>query len=119
VTLFLGGPRGPVPFGPSWAWGFVWFFLKLIVILYIFVWTRASVPRVRYDQLMDLGWKALIPLAFGWLLLLVGMRVGSDRDWNPILVVVVAVAAMAACYGLLLLAFRASRRNRELEGAID
>jgi NADH-quinone oxidoreductase subunit H len=119
VTLFLGGPRGPVPFGPAWAWGFLWFFLKLIVILYIFVWTRASVPRVRYDQLMDLGWKALIPLAFGWLLLLVGMQVGSDRGWNPVVVVAVAVAAMAACYGMLLLAFRASRRNRELEGAID
>ncbi|MCB0977246.1 MAG: NADH-quinone oxidoreductase subunit H, partial [Acidimicrobiales bacterium] len=55
VTLFLGGPGGPVPFGPGWLWGFVWFFLKLVAVLYAFVWTRASVPRVRYDQLMDLG----------------------------------------------------------------
>ncbi len=117
VTLFLGGPAGPVLFGPGWAWGFVWFFVKLVAVLYAFVWTRASVPRVRYDQLMDLGWKVLIPLALGWLLLLVGIRVGADADWNPFLVVAVGAAVMAAGYGLLSLASRVSRRNRELEGS--
>jgi len=119
VTLFLGGPGGPILFGPPQLWGFVWFFVKLVVVLYIFVWTRASVPRVRYDQLMDLGWKVLIPLALGWLLLLVGIRVGADAGWNPILVVAVGAASISACYGLLVLATRASKRNRELEGAID
>ncbi|MCU1498753.1 MAG: dehydrogenase (quinone) [Acidimicrobiales bacterium] len=119
VTLFLGGPAGPVPFGPGWIWGFAWFFLKLVAILYVFVWTRASVPRVRYDQLMDLGWKVLIPLSLGWMLLLVAIRVGSDAGWNPILTVVGSAAVMAACYGLLLVAQRAARRNRELEGVID
>lgn len=119
VTLFLGGPTGPVPIGPGWIWGFVWFFVKLIVVLYAFVWTRASVPRVRYDQLMDLGWKVLIPLALGWLLLLTGLRIAADADWPVALVIPVGVAAMGACYGLLVLALRASRRNRALEGAID
>jgi len=119
VTLFLGGPGGPVLFGPGWMWGFVWFFLKLVAILYIFVWTRASVPRVRYDQLMDLGWKILIPLSLGWLLLLVAIRVGADAGWNPILTVAISAAVMAAGYGLLTMAMRASRRNRELEGVID
>jgi NADH-quinone oxidoreductase subunit H len=119
VTLFLGGPGGPVLFGPGWIWGFVWFFVKLVVILYAFVWTRASVPRVRYDQLMDLGWKVLIPLSLGWMLLLVAIRVGSDADWNPIATVLGGAAVMAACYGLLHLAVRASRRHRELEGALD
>lgn len=119
VTLFLGGPAGPVPIGPGWAWGFVWFFVKLVAVLYAFVWTRASVPRVRYDQLMDLGWKVLIPLALGWLLLLVGIRVGSDADWNPFLVVAVGAAAMAAGYGLLSLATKVSRRARLAEGALD
>ncbi len=119
VTLFLGGPSGPVPVGPGWVWGFVWFFVKLVAVLYVFVWTRASVPRVRYDQLMDLGWKALIPLSLGWVLLLVAIRVGDDLDWNPILVIAASAAVLAAGYGLLMLAIRASKRNRQLEGAID
>lgn len=119
VTLFLGGPSGPVPVGPGWVWGFVWFFVKLVAVLYVFVWTRASVPRVRYDQLMDLGWKALIPLSLGWVLLLVAIRVGDDLDWNPILVIAASAAVLAAGYGLLTLAIRASKRNRQLEGAID
>src|SRR5690606_31639571 len=97
VTLFLGGPAGPVPIGPGWVWGFVWFFLKLVVVLYIFVWTRASVPRVRYDQLMELGWKTLIPLALGWLMLLVGIRVGDDAGWNP--AVVIGLGALALVVG--------------------
>ena len=119
VTLFLGGPSGPVPVGPGWVWGFVWFFVKLVAVLYVFVWTRASVPRVRYDQLMDLGWKALIPLSLGWVLLLVAIRVGDDLNWNPILVIAASAAVLAAGYGLLMLAIRASKRNRQLEGAID
>jgi len=124
VTLFLGGPTGPVPFGPGWAWGFVWFFLKLVAVLYAFVWTRASVPRVRYDQLMDLGWKVLIPLGVGWLLLLTGIRVGTDAGWNPAVTVVGAVVGIAAGYGLLRLAVHTAHRNREQaalasEGVID
>ena len=122
VTLFLGGPAGPVLFGPGWAWGFVWFFLKLVVVLYIFVWTRASVPRVRYDQLMELGWKTLIPLALGWLMLLVAIRVGNDAGWNPALVVGLGAVALAVGYALLSLAIAAGRRNRQrelLEGVID
>ena len=122
VTLFLGGPAGPVLFGPGWMWGFVWFFVKLVVVLYVFVWTRASVPRVRYDQLMELGWKALIPLALGWLMLLVAIRVGDDAGWNPALVVGLGALALALGYALLSLAIAAGRRNRErdvLEGVID
>ncbi|MEO6989857.1 MAG: complex I subunit 1 family protein [Aquihabitans sp.] len=125
VTLFLGGPGGPAIIGPAWVWGFVWFFVKLVAVLYAFVWTRASVPRVRYDQLMDLGWKVLIPLSVGWLLLLVAIRVGDDAGWNPIAVVAGAAVGLAAGYGLLAAAIKASHRNRvaELldkpEGALD
>jgi len=119
VTLFLGGPGGPVLFGPGWIWGFVWFFVKLVAVLYAFVWTRASVPRVRYDQLMDLGWKVLIPLSLGWLLLLVAIRVGADAGWNPVVTVGAGAAVMVACYGLLKAAMAASRRARQMEGAID
>jgi len=122
VTLFLGGPNGPVLIGPGWIWGFIWFLVKLIAILYVFVWTRASVPRVRYDQLMNLGWKVLIPLALGWLLLLTAMSAADAEGWTVagrIGVVVFGLGVMAACYGLLQLALRASRRNRALEGVID
>jgi len=119
VTLFLGGPNGPTPIGPGWLWGCIWFFVKLVIVLYVFVWVRASVPRVRYDQLMDLGWKVLIPGALGWLLLLVAVQVGSDEGWPWPAVVLGSLAVIAACYGLLVAAMRASRRNRELEGVID
>jgi NADH-quinone oxidoreductase subunit H len=57
TTLFLGGPLGP--FGPSP----VWFVGKVLLLLFIFIWFRASLPRFRYDQLMTFGWKRLLPLA--------------------------------------------------------
>ncbi|WP_426574317.1 NADH-quinone oxidoreductase subunit NuoH [Aquihabitans sp. McL0605] len=122
VTLFLGGPNGPVLIGPGWAWGFVWFLIKIVVILYIFVWVRASVPRVRYDQLMDLGWKLLIPLGLGWLLVLVALQLAQNEGWTvfqQILTVLAGVVAMALCASVLSMAMRAAKRNRVLEGVID
>jgi NADH-quinone oxidoreductase subunit H len=62
VTLFLGGWHGPGWTGPSWA-GPLWFLLKLVIVLYVFIWMRTTLPRLRYDQLMRFGWKVLLPLA--------------------------------------------------------
>jgi NADH-quinone oxidoreductase subunit H len=68
TTLFFGGWLPPFPnvhalrflyYVPSWAW----FLLKSFVFVYVFIWVRATLPRYRYDQLMRLGWKVLIPLA--------------------------------------------------------
>ena len=89
VTLFLGGPSGPIPSGaPGWVADYVlplvYFFAKLLIFLFMFVWFRATLPRFRYDQLMDLGWKFLIPLALGWFLLLTSVRVADDVGWNPV-----------------------------------
>jgi NADH-quinone oxidoreductase subunit H len=57
ATLFLGGFSGP--FLP----GFVWLALKIAVMLFFFIWLRATLPRLRYDRLMKLGWKVLLPIA--------------------------------------------------------
>jgi NADH-quinone oxidoreductase subunit H len=118
VTLFLGGPNGPVLIGPGWMWGTIWFSVKLFAFLFMFVWFRATLPRVRYDQLMMLGWKVLIPVALGWFLLITAFRVGDDEGWNPILVAGVGVVVMAVGYGLLTAAQWSARRNRQLEGEV-
>jgi NADH-quinone oxidoreductase subunit H len=62
VTLFLGGWHGPGFDGPSWT-GPLWFILKLVLLLYVFIWMRTTLPRLRYDQLMRFGWKVLLPVA--------------------------------------------------------
>lgn len=118
VTLFFGGPSGPVLIGPGWLWGTIWFTVKLFAFLFMFVWFRATLPRVRYDQLMDLGWKVLIPLALGWLLLLTAFQVGDDEGWNPVLTGVVGAGVLVTGYLLLTLAMRAARRNRQIEGEV-
>src|SRR5580765_2324275 len=59
VTLFFGGWHGP---GPAWA-GLVWYVLKLMALMFFFIWVRWTFPRLRYDQLMGFGWKVLLPAA--------------------------------------------------------
>ena len=118
VTLFLGGPAGPALLGPGWLWGIIWFLLKLTAFLFLFVWIRGTVPRVRYDQLMDLGWKVLIPLSLGWLLLLATFWVARDQHWNGLLTVVIGAVVGLTGYGLLKAAISTSRARR-LEGVVD
>ncbi len=62
VTLFLGGWHGPGWDGATWA-GPLWFLLKLVILLFVFIWMRTTLPRLRYDQLMRFGWKVLLPVA--------------------------------------------------------
>jgi hypothetical protein len=67
VTLFFGGPNGYIPHipGATIYMPIIWFLLKTVAFCFIYVWFRAALPRLRYDQLMDLGWKRLIPLTLG------------------------------------------------------
>ncbi len=123
VTLFLGGPAGPALFVPEGWWiGVFWFFLKLMFFLFAFVWLRATLPRLRYDQLMDLGWKVLIPLSLGWFLVLAGIQTGRDRGWSSVEVGAFALGfgvVCALCGLLLMMALRAARSERiaDLGGA--
>ncbi len=68
--LFLGGWDSPIAMEPfTWIPGFVWFALKIALLLFIFLWVRATFPRYRYDQLMRLGWKVFLPLSLFWVVL--------------------------------------------------
>ena len=68
VTVFLGGWRGPGFDFLPWLWPPLWFLLKLMALLFVFIWVRATLPRFRYDRLMRFGWKVLIPWGLVWVL---------------------------------------------------
>jgi NADH-quinone oxidoreductase subunit H len=68
TTLFLGGWLSPIPFFPfTLIPGVLWFLLKILVCLFVFIWVRATLPRFRYDQLMSLGWKVFLPISLFYL----------------------------------------------------
>jgi NADH-quinone oxidoreductase subunit H len=80
TTLFLGGWRMPEPIAQIWPganegwWPILWFFAKIFVILFVFVWLRGTLPRLRYDQFMKFGWRVLIPVSIVWILLVATWR---------------------------------------------
>jgi NADH-quinone oxidoreductase subunit H len=118
VTLFLGGPNGPeIGFLPD-LWPVVWFMLKLGGFLFVYVWFRATLPRLRYDQLMDLGWKKLIPLSLFWLLLIAALRIGRDEGWNQFLVLGGAFAVGAVAWAGLAAALRTGEDESEATEAM-
>jgi len=80
-----------------------WFLAKVIALLYGTVWLRASLPRLRYDQLMTLGWKWLMELAILWVIVEVAIEVAGVEGWNRAVVTVVAFVAGLLLYGLLML----------------
>ena len=70
TILFLGGWLPPFRVEPfTYVPGVVWFLLKTAVVIFAFTWTRATLPRYRYDQLMRLGWKVFLPASLAWLVL--------------------------------------------------
>jgi NADH-quinone oxidoreductase subunit H len=116
VTLFLGGPQGlfDIPLIPGALEGTLWFSVKLFAFLYLYVWLRATLPRLRYDQLMDFGWKVLIPISLGWFLLLAALRrvLAGRRCGDSIRVVVISVRRAPWPPVCSVLALRSARRNR-------
>ena len=108
TTLFLGGPSGP-RFGflashnvvNVWLLPIVWFTVKVLALLFVTVWLRASLPRMRYDRLMALGWKYLIEIAILWVLVSTALLVGREEGWHWYVVAPIAAGtAIIAFYTL-------------------
>jgi NADH-quinone oxidoreductase subunit H len=84
TTLFLGGYHAPPGLGFTEAWlgGWftaIWFFIKVSAFFFIFVWLRGTLPRMRYDQFMQFGWKVLIPVSLFWILVVATLRLLSQQ----------------------------------------
>ncbi|NDD73116.1 MAG: NADH-quinone oxidoreductase subunit NuoH [Actinobacteria bacterium] len=126
VTLFFGGPQPiaigdfvfDIPLLPNALEGTVWLLAKILVFLYMYIWFRATLPRLRYDQLMDLGWKLLIPASLGWFMLLAAQRLARQNGWNIIFVTGGSIAVLVICYLLMQAAFTKSARDRSTQGTM-
>jgi len=95
TTLFLGGYKAPpgLGFTESWLGGWftvIWFFLKVLTFFFIFVWLRGTLPRLRYDQFMQFGWKVLIPVSILWILVVATLRVLSLQNAPKAIVIAFA-----------------------------
>ncbi len=105
TTLFLGGWKAPWPIS-IWDganqgyWPFLWFMGKVLFFIFLFIWLRGTLPRLRYDQFMAFGWKVLIPISLVWIMAVAAIRVvdlrgGFDRTWLFIAAGVLAVLLVA------------------------
>ncbi|MEV6677709.1 NADH-quinone oxidoreductase subunit NuoH [Streptomyces erythrochromogenes] len=124
VTLFLGGWRAPYPISTFWEganhgwWPLLWFVLKVQLLLFFFIWLRGTLPRVRYDQLMKLGWKVLIPVSVVWLMMVATVRALRNEAYE---IADIALYVGGAVVAILLLSFVADvfRDKREKAAAAD
>jgi NADH-quinone oxidoreductase subunit H len=95
TTLFLGGYHAPpgLGFTENWLGGWftaIWFLLKVVTFFFVFVWLRGTLPRLRYDQFMQFGWKVLIPASILWILVVATLRVLSLENASTAIVVAFA-----------------------------
>jgi len=111
ATLFLGGPSGPrLGFLAShnvvnvWLMPVFWFVVKVLALLFATVWLRASLPRMRYDRLMSLGWKFLIEIAILWVLVSTALVIGKQEGWQAGVVAPVSAAIAIVAFFTLYLA---------------
>src|SRR5579875_2475392 len=124
TTLFLGGWRAPVPISlwhgaNSGWWPLLWFVAKVVIGIFVFVWLRGTLPRLRYDQFMAFGWKVLIPINLVWILAVTAIHVLRDRGWEswkatalPLAIVLLVVVVPVL---MMLEGVAANRRAERLE----
>jgi NADH-quinone oxidoreductase subunit H len=127
TTLFLGGWRAPWPISlwhdaNSGWWPILWFTIKVVAILFVFVWLRGTLPRLRYDQFMAIGWKVIIPINLVWILAVTTIRVLRDRGdpwWQataiPLAVVLLIIVVPALMVWEGATARRAAEREQDEE----
>jgi NADH-quinone oxidoreductase subunit H len=100
TTLFLGGWQAPAPITTFWSgansgwWPLLWFTVKVLVLLFVFVWLRGTMPRLRYDQFMRFGWKVLIPVNLIWILAIAGLRTVQNSDLKYAFKLFIGLAAV-------------------------
>jgi NADH-quinone oxidoreductase subunit H len=114
TTAFLGGPDGPAPDFLPWLWPILWFLAKVYFFIFLFIWVRATLPRLRFDRLMSFGWKVLIPVAFGWVAVTAVVLVADFRLSRQTQLIAIGVVV-----ALLLLSFLlpSSEKSSEKEAA--
>jgi NADH-quinone oxidoreductase subunit H len=117
TTLFLGGWRAPWPItlwdgANSGYFALIWFFAKVLILLFGFIWLRATLPRVRYDQFMRFGWKVLIPVNLVWILFLAGVRViNRELSTGPRFLVIAGLLVVVLLIAMLWPAARKPRQQ--------
>ncbi|MCW7988028.1 NADH-quinone oxidoreductase subunit NuoH [Streptomyces sp. SID8375] len=124
ITLFLGGWKAPWPISTFWEganhgwWPLLWFTLKVQLLLFFFIWLRGTLPRVRYDQFMKLGWKVLIPVSLVWLMLVATVRALKNEGYNfsQIVLYVAGSAVVLLLISLLVDFFRRAEKEEEPDG---
>jgi NADH-quinone oxidoreductase subunit H len=117
VTLFLGGWRGWNP--PFWRpiWPVLWFMGKLGFCVFLFIWARATIPRIRYDRLMRIGWKVLIPASLAWVMLTATLIVLQREVSRGTLTAIIAIVLEVAFFGWVAVnSRRYFKRVRAAEG---
>ena len=118
TTLFLGGYHAPpgLGFTEGWLGGWftiVWFFLKVNIFFFIFMWLRAYLPRLRYDQFMKFGWKVLIPASLIWILTVATLRVIQQEGASRTVLIAFVLVLVLIGFAITSLFERSKKKSEE------